>query len=386
MSKPGNDRIVVVARWPIGGIRTYLRDLFASRVLASYEFVLVAPDEEGLEEYLQREKVRVSHWVPAPPSPARFSKEVFRALRKFRPALVHSHGFTSAFVSGAAARLASVHHLLTVHDVVQDAQFRHLKGKLRRLGLSAALMSVDRVHCVGNDSFENLRQYFPRVIGKSGKAFVIPNGVDVERIYAAERRDLKKEIGCSETTMLFGFLGRFMAQKGFHVLVDAMARLRDQGVSPADLRILAVGSGGFLKQDQAAVERRGLSPYFHFWPYQPSVFAILKGLDCLVMPSLWEANSLLAMEAMVAGTPVVGSSCIGLRDTLRLGPGCVAVPPGDADALAHAMLVYTKKPLGEEAMRFRDEAARRFDSQRTFSSLSDAYRATGQLDETTQAG
>src|SRR6185437_15543213 len=114
--------------------------------------------------------------------------------------------------------------------------------------------------------------------------------------------------------------GRFMEQKGFRVLIDAVGILKRNGLSPARARVLAVGSGGYVREDRARIAAFGLEEFFTIWPYQRDIASILKGIHCLVMPSLWEASGILAMEAMVAGIPVIGSDCVGLRETLAESP------------------------------------------------------------------
>ena len=59
---------------------------------------------------------------------------------------------------------------------------------------------------------------------------------------------------------------------------------------------------------------------------------VLAELDLLVVPSLWEASSVVSMEAMAAGVPVLGTDCIGLREVLRGTPSRV-VRAGDPAAL-----------------------------------------------------
>jgi glycosyltransferase involved in cell wall biosynthesis len=103
-----------------------------------------------------------------------------------------------------------------------------------------------------------------------------------------------------------------------------------------------------------------LAGAIRFLPFVPDVAPILKGLDVVVMPSLWEACGMLAMEAMVAGVPVIGTSCVGLREVLS-GTPSVVVPPRDGAGLAAALLAEMERPTADSAKAFASEAARRFD-------------------------
>jgi glycosyltransferase involved in cell wall biosynthesis len=300
------------------------------------------------------------------------TRAVLSAIRRCKPTLVHSHGFISGVISGLASQFMHVPHLQTVHDVLLDNQFRGFSGQLRELALGLSLLSPSRIHFVTADSRDNLVARYPWLHSLKRKAVVIPHGIEADNIVLAARRDVAKELGCSSNTTIFGFLGRFMAQKGFSVIMDAVAILKDRGVTPERLRILAVGSGGFLREDRARIAAHDLESFFTFWPYQPNVAPILKGIDCLVMPSLWEASGLLAMEAMVAGTPVIGTDCIGLRETLANSPS-IQVQTRDPVQLSEALGRFLERPHKEAALQFQPEAIRRFSAVNSFSSLRALY-------------
>src|SRR5882762_8286465 len=360
--------VLAVARWPVGGIRTYLRDLFAAPALQGYAFVLIAPNEDRLDEYVSGGRLACREWIVSGPSIVEMTRAVLGASRQWKPAFVHSHGFLAGAVSGLACQLTGFPHLLTVHDVLMDTQFKGLGGRLRHLGLGTSLISPDYIHCVTRDSRDNLLARYPWLTSLVRKTFVVPHGVDTRKICLTARRELATELGCSPGTVIFGFLGRFMAQKGFRVLVDAIEILKVDGLTPARARVLAVGSGGYLREDRARIAALGLEEFFAFWPYQPEVASILKGIHCLVMPSLWEASGLLAMEAMVAGTPVIGSDCVGLRETLVASPS-VSVRANDAVQLSEAIASFIERPDRQAAIQFQRVAMERFSADRSFAEI-----------------
>jgi len=363
--------VLAVARWPVGGIRTYLRDLFAAPALRDYSFVLVAPNEDGLDRYVAAGEL-ACEWVPAAASVRKMTQTVWAASRRLRPTLVHSHGFVSGVISGLAQTLTGLPHLLTVHDLVFDAQFKNHGGQVGKLALGASLIPPGYIHCVTRDSRDNLVTRYPWLPGLKRKTIVIPHGVNTTKIERAPKRAIAAELGCSPDTVIFGFLGRFMAQKGFGVLVDAIEILVKNGLRSSQVHILAVGSGGYVREDRARVVALGLEKFFTFWPYQAEVAPILKGIHCLVMPSLWEASGILAMEAMVAGTPVIGSDCVGLRETLAESPS-VQVSANDATALSAALARFVASPDQRAAAQFQHAAAQRFSAGRSFAGLWDLY-------------
>src|SRR5207248_2325567 len=65
---------------------------------------------------------------------------------------------------------------------------------------------------------------------------------------------------------------------------------------------------------------------------------LLRGADLLVRPSINEGMSNVVLEAMATGLAVIGTRTGGLQEQVQDGVTGVLVPPGDAGALAAAML------------------------------------------------
>ncbi len=97
---------------------------------------------------------------------------------------------------------------------------------------------------------------------------------------------------------------------------------------------------------------------------------ILRQLDLVIVPSLWEASSLVSMEAMTAGIPVLGSDCPGLREVLR-GTPSRTVTTGDGDALAIGLQMAIEELWTEAAAAYAPVARDRFDSARSIARLSE---------------
>jgi glycosyltransferase involved in cell wall biosynthesis len=204
----------------------------------------------------------------------------------------------------------------------------------------------------------------------------ILNGIDAAHLEKADpgAPDLRAHAGIGPDVFLIGFLGRFMEQKGFLPLLDALERLLARGTA-RPFHVAAVGSGDYQREYRAEVDRRGLGRCVSFHEAVPNAGPVLRQLDLLVMPSVWEACPLLPMEALAAGVPLLGSDCIGLREVLAGTPARVA-PARDAAAWAGALAAASAQPWTEAARAYAAEARRRFDAaraaeelQRLFSSL-----------------
>jgi len=368
-------KILLVARWPVGGIRTYLRYVFRHEVMGRYEFAMVGPRETGVEAALESFRAGPCRQVVTDASTVKLLKAVWYEVRLWRPDLIHSHGFTSGVISAPVARLARTPHLLTSHDVLFSRQFPGLSGRLRRAGVGIALRSIDHVMAVGEDALRNLQEFYP-MLACPRRSSAIRNGIDVQAFATNARRDLRGELGLGPDVLLLGFFGRFMAQKGFDLLIDAVAACRGRG---ANLNVVCFGWGGFIREEQSALRERGLDGHFHFLPHTEDVALALRGVDAAVMPSRWEACPLLPMEALVAGAPLIASDCIGMREVTKDTPALV-FQNGNVDGLIARVLELAARgaELNQLSDRFREEAARRFDSANAARDLAALYaRLTG---------
>ncbi|MBK9306956.1 MAG: glycosyltransferase family 4 protein [Nitrospira sp.] len=360
-------RVLLIVKHPVGGIRTYFRYVYKNFSPVRYHFTLLAPDVPEVQVLLEDLKDLDIEYVPV--SRQANNKELFKLVSKIIRThsfeLIHSHGFTAGVCAVSGALTKRIPHLLTCHDVIGSGQLVGLKGYVMRLGLGGLLSMIDSIHCASNDARDNLLAHVPILKLKRKKVVAIPHGIESERFLNAERRDLRREFDLPPDTFLIGFLGRFMSLKGFRYLVDAFEQVRKmEGLPKKPLLLTFSQPDGFIREDQDYVKQKGLGESVLFLPFVSNVASTLKGLDIVAMPSLSEACGLLAMETLVAGIPLVGTNCIGLREVLQNTPAYV-VPAKDSTALSEALAMEMRAPTMSRAKKFATEAANRFEVKRS---------------------
>lgn len=366
--------ILIVIRWPVGGIQTYCKYVYDLPDFDGFRFTVVTTTEADEQYFRNAFGPKLGGLFRL--SDAQFSAAaILRIARQMpRPQLLHAHGFSSAILAMPTRVLLGIPLLLTAHDILQDSQFRGLPGLMKRLALGAALRASARVNAVGNDAAQNLRSYFPRAC-PPGKMSVILNGIDVARFATPQRRDLRSELGVGSDVLLLGFFGRFMAQKGFKYVREMLDSHR--GHLRVGIHVVCFGWGGFIREEQAEIARLGLSGYFSFMPATQDMPAALRGCDAVLMPSLWEAMPLLAMEAFVAGVPLIASTCIGLREACAGSPALMCAP-ADSRSILEAVNRFVTDRTGHQqaAQEYRGEAMRKFDRKGTAAALRELYDRT----------
>jgi glycosyltransferase involved in cell wall biosynthesis len=372
----------VAIRWPVGGIRTHILYNYPRAFDEGFRFTFVGPADETFERFAstftclpQSEFVG----VPVRRRRCRMWPTLRRQLRTGRFDFMHSHGLTAAAHGALAALGAGVPHVTTVHDVLRPEQFPGWRGGLKRWLMGRLLRRVDDFMLPGQDVYDNLVSYLPVLKRGPCRLRIVPNGIDsahyaVRRPVAPQLRQLLK---LTADTVLVGFLGRFMEQKGFLLLLSAIERLRAEG-PPVPFHLAALGSGDYAREYRRQVENRGLTSCISMLDAVADVQPVLCQLDLLVMPSLWEALPLLPMEAMAAGVPVLGTDCPGLREVLRDTPSRM-VATGDVDALVRGLREALAEPGTDAARAFAPTACERFDNAGSAEQLLELFEQTAPL-------
>ena len=265
------------------------------------------------------------------------------ALRRSEPRLVQSFLFHANLAARLASPLAGRPWLIGGLRVAERRRRWHLG--LDRLTSRLATGSV----CVS----EGVRRFSVEV-GRldPDRLVVIPNGVDPAPFDRAEAVD-RASIGVPPGAFLALYVGRLDPQKGLKVLLDAASRVIP---SRPDWHLALAGDGPERSLLESRIDSdRILKGRIHRLGRRDDVPRLLMAADLLVLPSLWEGMPNVVLEAMAARLAVVGTSVEGTEDLVIPGQTGWLAPPGDANALAVALLEAAADPA---RLRAYGEAAR----------------------------
>ncbi|PSR17668.1 glycosyl transferase family 1 [filamentous cyanobacterium CCP3] len=138
------------------------------------------------------------------------------------------------------------------------------------------------------------------------------------------------------------FLGRLVSDKGVDLLLDALANLRQDGLTP---KLTVVGNGPELESLNHQTHKLGLADQVAFVgvKVEQELVDILNNHQILVVPSRWrEPFGIVALEGIACGCVVVGSSAGGLKEAI--GNCGITFPNGDESSLAEALGQLLSQP------------------------------------------
>ena len=163
----------------------------------------------------------------------------------------------------------------------------------------------DRVVCVAG----TVKESFDALFGGAAPSVVLYNVNDEEEIRtkAAAFETEKKDVP------VFAFVGRLSHEKGVDRLMEACARLHEEG-EQFFLRI--VGDGAERQKLEQMARERDLEGCLEFMGFQSNPYPVMTGADVIVCPSRFEGFSTVVTEALILGKPVVTTPCSGMRELL----------------------------------------------------------------------
>lgn len=248
--------------------------------------------------------------------------------------VIHGHDWLVAFAGVALKHAFKVPLLATIHATEYGRGRGTVSGDLPR-----AINGVEwwltyeawRVICCSGFMANEVHTALNTPLDKVD---VIPNGIDTTRFDVLEGQDLtdfRSGFAAPDEKIIF-YVGRVVHEKGVHLLVDAIARLRAESVP---VKLVVAGTGDYLNAIRQRANDIGVGPFCYVAGFIPDAVRdrLFKVADVAVFPSLYEPFGIVALEAMAARTPVVVSEVGGLSEVVHHAETGILVYPNDVDSI-----------------------------------------------------
>lgn len=337
-----NGRIALVIGSSSGGVGRHVRSLGLGLLQRGYRVAVLGPPEAEREFAFAEAGMRFSP-VPIGPAPAWSDPAVVLRLRTLLGGadVVHAHGLRA----GALCALAGAGPLVVT---------AHNAPPLLRGPLAAAYPVLERIVAsraevvlgVSGDLVCRLRR-----AGARDVRMAVVAAPEMGRALKG-RAETRRDLAVSPERPLLLTVARLAEQKGLDVLLEAVPMIAERVPEP----VVAIAGDGPLWGELHDVAAE-MEEDVRMLGRRCDVADLLAAADVFCLTSRWEGPSLVIMEALRAGLPVVATQVGGIPD---LYEGTVMmVPPGDARAFAAAVGKVLDEPGFAADLRARScEAAR----------------------------
>lgn len=361
----------IVHRFDTGGLENGLANLINHMPGDAYRHAVLALTEvTDFRRRVQRDDVEFIALGKPPGHGFKVYPRLWRLLRQMKPQVVHTRNLGPLEMQVAAA-LAAVP--LRVHGE-HGRELDDLDGSNRHLQRVRRLYSpfVHRWVALSRD----LESYLAGRVGVPGRRIAqIYNGVDAERFHPAPGGPAPLD-GCPFTAAdhwLVGTVGRMQSVKHQTLLAHAFVRALERAPALRErLRLVMVGDGPLRAEVLALLQQAGVADLAWLPGERHDVPAVMRALQCFVLPSLAEGISNTILEAMASGLPVVATRVGGNAELVDDGRTGWVVPSDDVEAMAGRMVALAQDP--EAAARMGRAGRADVEARFSMQAMVGAYR------------
>lgn len=363
MSKPLQGRTITqVLATSTGGVGTHVRGIVGHLVDAGADLRVVGPQAtQDLFGFTDAGARFAPVEIAGGPRPAEDARAALRLRAATRGAhLIHAHGLRAATVAASANLGRRTPLVVTLHNAV-DTDSPLLRTAYAGIERFVA-RSADVVIGASQDLADRARE--------CGAHYVLFREVAAPPLAPASRsrEEVRAELGIEPGRPLLLSVGRLHPQKGYDTLLKAAAQWQEH---PARPEVVIAGDGPLEEELRRDIDAGGLR--VRLLGRRSDVPDLLAAADLVLLPSVWEARSLTAQEAMRAGVALVCTTTGGMGELV--GDAAYRIPVGDPDALADAVRTLLDDPQRRAALAAagRERSAGFPTEQDTADALVDVY-------------
>ena len=249
-----------------------------------------------------------------------------RIMKRLNPDIVHAHDPHGVAMAALALSMSTQQRKPPL-VAARRVDF-HLKGN----ALSRwKYRQVDCFICAS----EAIRQMLIGDGVSPGRAVTVHEGIDIERVDAAEPANLHGEFWLPHHAPLVGNVAALVGHKGQKHLIEAARLVLPQ---VPDARFIIAGEGELRPALERQIKDHRLEKHVLLAGFRPDVLSLHKAFDIFVMSSVTEGLGTSLLDAMAAGKPIVATRTGGIPEVVVHGETGILVPPRDHDALAGAIV------------------------------------------------
>ena len=352
-------RILHVAQTTAGGIASYFEEIApfqSARYGAENVHFVIPGGEEHLPSIDPAQLIRFPSASRNARSLLDFTRTALRAVDRVKPDIVHLHSTFAGAILRPLLRIRRRRPFIAycAHGWAFSMETSNAKQNAFALVERRLARFTDLIHVVSRSEFALAESvHLP-----TEKMRVLPNG-----IAWTPPRQARARTG----PLRVAFIGRHDRQKGLDVLLDV---IRGGGLSHIHFDIVGNSIVAGAVPD---VESSPDNVTMHGWLPRSAAMKVLGQADAMVMPSRWDAAPIVAIEAMRAGVPVIGSNRGAIPEIVQDGVGGYIFDLDDPGSLKRRLEQLTREDLERLGATARARWERCYDSRQMNALTCQAY-------------
>jgi L-malate glycosyltransferase len=302
-----------------------------------------------------------------------------RQIAAANPDVIHANTIRAGLVATTATLGMKMPVIWHLHDILPRHPLSVIIRWYATLSARTHMIAVSRAvatsFCTG----------WLRRLNAETKTHIIHNGIDLRKFTsdAAERARVRAELGLREEQFAIGIVGQVTQRKGQLELIKAFAAAQAR----IPQAVLLVVGGPLFNQDhkylreleRTAVEL-GVGAQVKFTGVRKDIPAVMQALDLLVLNSKVEPFSLVLLEAMACGAPILATAVNGVPELILHHVNGWLVPPCNEAALTEGLVTLGNNPelRARLSLTGQRDVAPSFATERYLAQIESLYKRVGE--------
>ena len=293
-------------------------------------------------------------------------RECIRICRRRNVDVWHGHDYKSNALGLLVSRFHPMHLITTAHGWVRFTWRTPVYYCVDRFSMKR----YDQVICVSQDLYD--RCHNSGIV--EDRLSLIDNAIVVDDYDPSPpRADERASFQCAADDIVLAAAGRLSEEKGFHHLIDAVARLHAE---ESPVKLLIAGEGHLREQLQQQIKQRHLQNHVKLVGFLQDPRTLYRAADVFVLSSLREGLPNVVLEAMATKRAVVTTKVNGIPRLVQNGHNGIVVNTDDVDSLHSGIRQMLSSP--EQRRHYAAQGLRTVQEQFCFETrikkIVDVYR------------
>ncbi len=338
----------------VGGIARVVNDL-SKRLIKDGHEVTVITYKDGDAPYFEDDKgvkvYRVDNFMINPNNFIDWVMQMnFNMLAKANEIIakegvfdvIHAHDWLVAYAAKTLKNSYDIPIVSTIHATESGRNSGIHDETQRYINDTEWMLTYESTEVIVNSNY--MKRELQSLFGLPfEKINVLPNGININMFNGIEKDYEFRRKYALDNEKIILFMGRLVYEKGVQHLISAMPKIL---AGYHDAKLVIAGKGGMIDELRNQVDSLGISNKVYFTGYMDAkqVCKMYKCADVSVFPSTYEPFGIVALEAMLSGTPVVVSDIGGLNEIVEHGVDGMKSYAGNPNSLADSILALLYNP------------------------------------------
>ncbi|MDC7226540.1 MAG: glycosyltransferase [Spirochaetales bacterium] len=290
----------------------------------------------------------------------KFVKEIIKCYENI---IIHGHVI---FPAGIFSTFLGTFYKIPVVVTEHSSKLLSRQNLLRRQFVKYVCKRARKVIAVGHELAERIN-----ILSNSENVVVVPNLIDIDR-FTIE----KNEMESSKFNLMF--IGNLIKTKGICELLEAIKQLV-QTQKKTYICLTIVGKGPLESYLKSFIQENELSKNIKYLGPQDNekVAAVLRNQDCYIHPSYKETFSVVLIEALACGVPIIVTNCGEPVHFVSKETGILIDKP-EPKMIESAILKMIENMKSYDPVKIRKFAIERFSEEVVCNSLIEIYNEVSQ--------